>query len=865
MNKVFMKNKSSLFVGIVIFVFGIAFSFPVKASITFSNVGAGATEDSGVTVTNPTIFNLGTPIATRYLRIAARNDNSFGYAGYIELRNVKAWAGGETNVLKSIHSGGSARVVKYNAYNSARVYSNDDLSMDCSGSWYPQGSLCDEDLTADSKIVSSKSNSASGATWPTDSADGTGVLVIDMGSVQNLSELRVFQMFSDGKTTQIHFAYHPESSGTSPEWNDDGWLNFDGTSAVVGVEEGSSGNPYQISTCVELQEMNNDLDAYYILKNDIDCSGIANFIPIGNLENQFAGNFNGADFDISNLTINRPTEDYVGLFGYVNKSSFTISNVDLIDANIIGKKRVGGLVGFASYEGIEINNCSVSGSVSGASKVGGLLGSSQANVIINNSHNSATVSGNYTGATSENGIGGMVGVASGLSIESSYNTGNVNAVGTLYVGGLIGSASNLAISQSYNSGNITGNSATHTVGGLAGAATGLMDGNPMIQNSYNTGNVSGYQRIGGLIGFAPEAYILNSYNSGSVTATYSADADDVGGNGAGGLVGINSMEGLSGPFPATNNALRIYNSFNVGTISASKNSGGILGFAATIDADRITWPAGSENEWNRPEKTVELLNNFYYAPTESLNCNDQIEASGCDPKNSVDYFKNTAGVAPFVDGEDPWDFTEVWQTRSDGYPIFIGQDITEEEQGENTPEEISSNPERARIIFWSAYKYVDENSNLCQNKIKLTIKGKHFDSDAKVYIGTREAISVDRKSSKKIIAKFCLDKLLDNKADHQKNIYVQNPDTDKTKAKKQIDLDNILSELSSDDLSMQSTEGIKNIQMALVKLGYLDAQYITGTYGSITTEAVKKFQADHGIEQTGTVGPLTRAALEKEL
>jgi len=50
-----------------------------------------------------------------------------------------------------------------------------------------------------------------------------------------------------------------------------------------------------------------------------------------------------------------------------------------------------------------------------------------------------------------------------------------------------------------------------------------------------------------------------------------------------------------------------------------------------------------------------------------------------------------------------------------------------------------------------------------------------------------------------------------------------------------------------------------------VKLGYLDSQYVTGIYGSITTDAVKKFQADNGLPQNGTVGPLTKAKLEKKL
>ncbi len=202
-----------------------------KADVSFSDVGAGATTDDGYTVTDPTVFTLDTSVSTRYIRIEVRNDGTLGDESYVELRSIKAWAGGSTNVLKGIYSGGSAQVVEINSYNGASPYQS-NLLVDCSQSWYPQGSLCDESPNADSKTVSSKSNEDSGATWYGGSADDTGVLVIDMGSVQNLTELRVFQMFSDGKTTQIRFAYHPETSGVQPMWDGDEWNTFTDTEGL---------------------------------------------------------------------------------------------------------------------------------------------------------------------------------------------------------------------------------------------------------------------------------------------------------------------------------------------------------------------------------------------------------------------------------------------------------------------------------------------------------------------------------------------------------------------------------------------------------------------------------------------------------
>jgi len=172
--------------------------------------------------------------------------------------------------------------------------------------------------------------------------------------------------------------------------------------------------------------------------------------------------------------------------------------------------------------------------------------------------------------------------------------------------------------------------------------------------------------------------------------------------------------------------------------------------------------------------------------------------------------------------------------------------------------------DKAKISSWKAYQYEDQNKS-CSSRLKLTIKGKHFDNDTTVKIGGREASSVDVQSSKKIVAKFCLTKLLEAKTDHKKTITVKNPDTDVEEADKKIDLDNILPKLSTDNFSMQTTEGIQNIQRALVKLGYLDSQYITGVYGPLTTEAVKKFQADNGLPQTGIVGPLTKEKLTEKV
>jgi peptidoglycan hydrolase-like protein with peptidoglycan-binding domain len=126
----------------------------------------------------------------------------------------------------------------------------------------------------------------------------------------------------------------------------------------------------------------------------------------------------------------------------------------------------------------------------------------------------------------------------------------------------------------------------------------------------------------------------------------------------------------------------------LGSVNASKNIGGLVGFIDNVDADHITWQG---NEWDRSAKTILTTNNFYYKPSEStLNCNDQLEISECTSKDNISYFKNTSSVVPFISiTENPdltywqWNFiggTEdqpgpVWYVQTNDYPKFTQQTI----------------------------------------------------------------------------------------------------------------------------------------------------------------------------------------------
>jgi hypothetical protein len=156
--------------------------------------------------------------------------------------------------------------------------------------------------------------------------------------------------------------------------------------------DGSSFNPYQISTCQQLQDMQNDLDASYELVNDIDCSGFNGFNSIG----AFYGGLDGQGYVVENLVISEGSSNRASLIEFLS-SGAEVKNIGLVNADITGNNEVGGLVG---YNTGSVSNSYVTGSVSGNEYVGGLVGYNGGDV--SNSYSTASVPGN-------DHVGGLVG------------------------------------------------------------------------------------------------------------------------------------------------------------------------------------------------------------------------------------------------------------------------------------------------------------------------------------------------------------------------------------------------------------------------------------------------------------------------
>uniref|UniRef100_UPI00215A00BB YDG domain-containing protein n=1 Tax=Arcobacter sp. LA11 TaxID=1898176 RepID=UPI00215A00BB len=250
----------------------------------------------------------------------------------------------------------------------------------------------------------------------------------------------------------------------------------------------------------DLQGMNGDLTKNYVLGANIDASETSTwdsekgFDSIGDYNSRFTGNFDGLGHAINWLSINRPSTDYIGLFGYTSGSSL-LKNVVVINATITAKNSVGGLVG-STFAGT-ISNSIFAGTVNGNDSVGGLVGSNQG--TISNSYSTGTVSGSMD-------VGGLVGHSS-RDISNSYSTATVN--GNDSVGGLVGSTFAGTIINSYSTATVNG---TSQVGGLVGVASDdPMTGGTVIEKSYSTGAVSGTSDVGGLIGVHNEAVVTNSY------------------------------------------------------------------------------------------------------------------------------------------------------------------------------------------------------------------------------------------------------------------------------------------------------------------------------------------------------------------
>lgn len=369
--------------------------------------------------------------------------------------------------------------------------------------------------------------------------------------------------------------------------------NTDEVIATVTTENGTSqykkANGYMwVEDVEQLQAIGknaNTLSGNYALRNSIDATSTANwnevngtyagFNPIGldettgkvivnnNNEYGFTGNFDGLDYNIFGLTINRESEANVGLFGVAHNAN--INNVTLVGGSITGGSVVGSVIG-AALGNTHITNATNSASVTGNTDVGGIVG--------------------YSGDKLDND-GSEIKVEEGKSrFTNLINTGSVYSKGeqgtkASNAGGLIGYMYNGTLDgNSYNLGNVSGKG--YNVGGLVGHAVNSVIGNPSVvdgkpvenvQVVYNRLDVSGAYNVGGIVGNMEGSTVQNAENSGTVEATgYTTE-------------GYTYHTGVrnSGSLPS--------GTLNVGTVTTTvniANAGGIAGTSSDSEIVKVT-------------------------------------------------------------------------------------------------------------------------------------------------------------------------------------------------------------------------------------------------------------------------------------
>ena len=213
-------------------------------------------------------------------------------------------------------------------------------------------------------------------------------------------------------------------------------------------------------------------DINITLDTDIDLTG-KDWTPIGtDYDNSYKGTFDGGGHTITGLTFTT-NDEYAGLFGWLNRAG-TVKNVVMEGVQITSNQIYGGSIGgVVGYSWGTIENCSVSGSVSGTVYVGGVVGA-QIGGSITGCSSSATVKGTVD-------VGGVAGQTnSSATLTACYATGNVtieiNPAKNIAGGSLVGMNAGISLLACYATGNVTS----------TGSSTGQVHIGGFLGNNYTT-------------------------------------------------------------------------------------------------------------------------------------------------------------------------------------------------------------------------------------------------------------------------------------------------------------------------------------------------------------------------------------------
>ena len=234
------------------------------------------------------------------------------------------------------------------------------------------------------------------------------------------------------------------------------------------IESNGSYTVYNADGLLNVAELVNGgkTDINITLDKNIDLTG-KDWTPIGtDYDNSYTGTFDGGGHTITGLTVTT-NDKYAGLFGYIGDAG-TVKNVVMEGVLITSNNRLSRAGGVAGCSRGTIENCSVSGSVSGTVNVGGVVGA-QIDGSITGCSSSATVKGMVD-------VGGVAGLTnSNATMTACYATGNVTLeiapINAIDVGGAVGFNGGSRILACYATGNVTstGSSTVNVyIGGFCG-------------------------------------------------------------------------------------------------------------------------------------------------------------------------------------------------------------------------------------------------------------------------------------------------------------------------------------------------------------------------------------------------------------
>ena len=309
-----------------------------------------------------------------------------------------------------------------------------------------------------------------------------------------------------------------------------------------GSGSGTKSDPYRIFNAIQLNQVRNFLNktgVYFSLEADIDMTEwieennpVQGWSPIGTSTSPFKGIFNGNGHTISNLWIDRPNSNYIGLFGYVGDGA-NISGLTLRNADYKGKNYVGGIVGYGAISTddatITIQQCALKSSrLSGTSALGGIMGSCSASgdeygfvsnaIYIRNCLSECKVEGS-------NNVGGVLGEAYGymaghITLLNCVSMCQIMGDNLSAAGGVVGSVildrayvyRGSGIQYCYAACDISGSS---SIGGIIGQVDfEEYNGTFYLDDCYVTGMIEGRDsNVAGLMGtsFNEDVNIYASY------------------------------------------------------------------------------------------------------------------------------------------------------------------------------------------------------------------------------------------------------------------------------------------------------------------------------------------------------------------